>query len=147
ACPLDGERDFTTMPRPARASDETYQLETRMTASAPFNYRYFAEHAAKIGGRILDYGCGFGSIVMLGRQRGLDIWGADTFSGNYARRSAAVPPEVQDCVRKIENGRADFPDEHFDFVFSNQVLEHVADPEAVIADIVSADETGRSIHC
>ena len=38
-------------------------------------------------------------------------------------------------MQKIENGRADFPDEHFDLVFSNQVLEHVTDPEAVIADM------------
>jgi len=113
-----------------------------MTQSSPFNYQYFAEHAARIGGRSLDYGCGFGSIVMLGRQRGLDIWGADTFAGNYARWSAAVPPAVKERVRRIENGRADFPDEHFDLVFSNQVLEHVTDPEAVIADVSRLTKPG-----
>src|SRR5690349_10088451 len=100
-----------------------------MTESSPFNYRYFTEHAARVGGRILDYGCGFGAMVALGRQRGLDIWGADTFSGNYARWSAAVPPNVKDRVHKIEHGRADFPDSHFDLVLTNQVLEHVTDPE------------------
>lgn len=106
-----------------------------MTAGSPFNYRYFIDHAAKVGGKSLDYGCGYGTTVHLGRQHGLDIWGADTFSGNYARWLAAVPQEVQDRVRKIENGRADYPDGHFDLVFSNQVLEHVTDPEAVVADM------------
>jgi SAM-dependent methyltransferase len=113
-----------------------------MTESSPFNYQYFADHAAKIGGRSLDYGCGYGSIVLLGRHRGLDIWGADTFAGNYARWLAAVPQEVQNRVKKIENGRADFPDGHFDLVFSNQVLEHVTDPEAVIADMCRLTKPG-----
>src|SRR6185369_5986338 len=89
-----------------RISDKAAQIDPGMTDGAPFNYRYFAEHVAKIGGRSLDYGCGYGAIVTLGRQRGLDIWGADTFSGNYARWLAAVPREVQDRVHKIKNGRA-----------------------------------------
>ena len=116
-----------------------------MTESSPFNYRYFVGHAAKIGGRCLDYGCGYGTTVLLGRQQDIDIWGADTFSGNYARWLTAVPPEVKDRVRKIENGHADFPDEHFDLVFSNQVLEHVTDPEAVIDDMCRLTKPGGTL--
>jgi SAM-dependent methyltransferase len=100
-----------------------------------FNYRYFVDHAAKVGGRILDYGCGAGKIVALGLDRGLDIWGADTYSGYYAGWASALEPRLRDRVRAIRNGVTDFPDGHFDLVISNQVLEHVTDPEAVIADI------------
>ena len=100
-----------------------------------FNYHYLIDHAQKIGGRVLDYDCGIGQAVALGLARGLDIWGADTFAGFYAAWSAAVQPEARNRVRKIENIRADYPDRHFDLVISNQVLEHVSDPEAVIADI------------
>lgn len=107
-----------------------------MTAdSNPFNYRYFIEHAARIGGRMLDYGCGAGQMVTLGRTQELDIWGADTYAGYYAEWSKATSPIAKDRIVKIENGRADFPDEHFDLVLSNQVLEHVTDPEASIADM------------
>ena len=107
-----------------------------MTAECnPFNYRYFVDHAARLGGRVLDYGCGLGQMIALGRERGLDIWGADTFEGYYAAWSDGVPAQVRERVRKIEGARADFPDAHFDVVLSNQVLEHVPDPEASIADI------------
>jgi SAM-dependent methyltransferase len=103
--------------------------------SNPFNYRYFVDHAARLGGRVLDYGCGLGQMITEGRARGLDIWGADTFEGHYAAWSDELPTEVRDRVRKIEGLRADYPDAHFDVVLSNQVLEHVRDPEASIADM------------
>jgi SAM-dependent methyltransferase len=101
----------------------------------PFNYRYFAMLAANEGGRVLDYGCGLGDAIALGRQRGLDIWGADTFAGYFENWSKSLRPEAKDRIRRIEGGSADYPDAHFDVVFSNQVLEHVTDPEQVIADM------------
>ena len=104
-------------------------------AQFAFNYRYFVGHAAACGGRVLDYGCGIAQTVTLGRGRGLDIWGADTFAGYYAGWADSVNPDVRDRIRKIENGRTEYPDDHFDLVMSNQVLEHVTDPEEVIADI------------
>lgn len=101
----------------------------------PFNYRYFIEHAARLGGRSLDYGCGVGDMVALGRAGGLDIWGADTFDGYYSGWADALKPAVRDRVARIVEQRADFPDQHFDLVMSNQVLEHVTDPERVVADV------------
>lgn len=100
-----------------------------MTANQPaFNYAYFIDHAITNGGRILDYGCGGGEMVALGLERGLDIWGADTFLRE-------LTPPVRDRVCLVQGGRTDFPEGHFDLVMANQVLEHVTDPEAVIADI------------
>ena len=103
--------------------------------SAPLNYRYLLDHAIRIGGRLLDYGCGRGEIVSAGRKRGLDTWGADTYSGHYNQWLTAIPEDARPYVRRIEGSRADFPDAHFDLVLSNQVLEHVTDPEDVIADM------------
>lgn len=100
-----------------------------------FNYRYFVDLAAASGGRILDYGCGEGQTVALARAHGLDIWGADTFAGFFAGWANSLMPGSRERVRKIEKGHADYPDNHFDLVISNQVLEHVSDPEAVIFDI------------
>ncbi len=101
----------------------------------PFNYRYLLDHASAVGGRILDYGCGRSELVTLGRQRGLDIWGVDTFSGHYASSLDAVANETRGFVRQIQTLRADFPETHFDLVLSNQVLEHVTEPETTIRDM------------
>lgn len=101
----------------------------------PFNYRYLLDQAVAIGGRILDYGCGRGEIVTIGRQRGLDLWGADTYSGHYVPSLDAVADAERSYIHQIHGSRADFPDAYFDLVLSNQVLEHVNEPEVVIADM------------
>lgn len=71
----------------------------------------------------------------MGRARGLDLWGADTYSGHYVSWLDAAAKQAPLYVRQIWGTRADFPDAHFDLILSNQVLEHVTDPEAVIADM------------
>lgn len=102
---------------------------------APFNYRFLIERSLTRAGRVLDYGCGVGGAVAYGLSRGVDIWGADTFTGYYSDWSNAILPEAKGRILEIESGRASFPDHNFDVVFSNQVLEHVTDPEAVVADM------------
>lgn len=100
-----------------------------------FNYRYLTDLAKQHGNKVLDYGCGVGRLMAYGLERGLDIHGCDTFSGHYEEWANEAVPAVKDRISKIENGRAPFPDGSFDVVISNQVLEHVDDPEAVIADM------------
>jgi len=101
----------------------------------PFNYRYWIDLARQVDGPVLDYGCGIGQTVALGLSQGIDIWGTDTYAGHYTGWSQATLPEASARVRKIKDGRADFPDGHFSFLFANQVLEHVDDLEAALIDM------------
>jgi SAM-dependent methyltransferase len=92
------------------------------------NYEYILERAASLSRvsapRILDFGCGRGEVIEMGRQRGLEVYGVD--------RPGNVP---SDRLKIMEGHRIPFDDAFFDVVISNQVFEHVADPPAALAEI------------
>jgi SAM-dependent methyltransferase len=106
-----------------------------------FNHRYVLDFAArrcagKAGAAILDYGCGSAETVVAGRKRGLNMYGADVFYMDGAHRNDVVAAGLfGDVVREIKDGRADFPNQFFDFISSNQVMEHVVDLDEVLREI------------
>jgi len=116
-------------------------MEAHNTPALHFNRRYVLDFAAqqckeKIDPVILDYGCGDAQTVLFGRDRGLNIYGAEVFyMEGSGRQEMAEGGLLGDIVREIKDGRADFPDNHFDFLFSNQVMEHVIDLDQVLKEI------------
>ena len=101
---------------------------------------------AQGGGRVLDYGCGAGQIVGILRARGIDASGCDVFygGGDY---STHIPAELAADIRRMQDGRIPFPDDTFDVVISNQVMEHVPDLTAVSREIARVLRPGgRAIH-
>jgi len=105
------------------------------------NYRYLLEHAAAIHrqnpeARILDFGCGAAHLVMCGRTRGLNMYGADVFyGGNTTKKAVADAGLLGTAVREIRNGKLDFEDGFFDLVISNQVFEHVEELDPVLREL------------
>lgn len=102
------------------------------------NYEFCASYAAShllSGARVLDYGCGAGQIVELLRARGFDAVGCDVFydGGDYSRNVA--PKELGRTIFAMEGESIPFQDNYFDFVINNQVLEHVVDMNAVVAEM------------
>jgi ubiquinone/menaquinone biosynthesis C-methylase UbiE len=83
-------------------------------------------HSLTPGARVLDFGCGKGSMVDAYRQNGYEAWGCDV--------KLDKPGEF---LRPIKSGDAalPFPDNYFDFVFSDQVLEHVQEHEVVLSEM------------
>lgn len=103
------------------------------------NYEYCADFIAsrlpRAGAKVLDYGCGGGTIVSLCRSRGIDAYGCDVFyeGGDY---STSVPPELLGTVvRRMDGDRIPFEASTFDCVVNNQVLEHVPDMDVVVGEI------------
>ncbi len=85
--------------------------------------------------RVLDYGCGAAETVQELRRRDVDAFGCDVFyeGGDYSR---SIPPDfLGDIVRRMEGDKIPFDSESFDFVCSNQVMEHVDDLESVLAEV------------
>jgi SAM-dependent methyltransferase len=86
--------------------------------------------------RVLDFGCGAGRLVQAGLDAGLRIEGADVYyGGSQTRAEAERSGLLGTAIREIHHGRIDYPEAVFDLVVNNQVMEHVEDLDAVLAEI------------
>src|ERR1035441_1081743 len=92
------------------------------------------------GARVLDFGCGAGRLVQAGLAAGLDMAGADVYYGGSKTRAEAERLGLLGAaLREIRDGRLDYATASFDLVVNNQVLEHVADLDAALAEIHRAN--------
>lgn len=84
--------------------------------------------------RILDVGCGRGSTVALLRRDGWDAFGAEMnpAQAELARVGLQRAGHSPGVVLDIANGLIDSKDHQFDFVLSEQVVEHVQDLEIFV---------------
>ena len=89
---------------------------------------------------LLDLGCGSGQIVCEFRKRGLNASGVD-----FDLPAEGMLRELgADSFRRIEEKpyRIPFDNQSFDFVFSNEVLEHVSDHRPVFAEMARVLKPG-----
>lgn len=83
--------------------------------------------------RVLDYGCGAGEMVAEYRAAGFDAYGCDIDLANESDRLRSI---------NLANGALPFPDAWFDFVYSDQVMEHVQDHETAFSEIARVMKPG-----
>lgn len=96
--------------------------------------------------RILDFGCGSGRHVYEYLDAGFEhVSGFDV--QDYTRLRT---PSDRSRFRFLEPGpvyRIPFPDDHFDFIQSTSVFEHVANPAETIAEIARVlKPDGATLH-
>jgi len=92
------------------------------------------------GARILDVGCGIGTYVRRFRESSDDVHGIEVEPERVAEASAELPGIVLGVGEALP-----YPDDHFDLVFSNEVIEHVDDDRATAAEMVRVTKPGGSI--
>lgn len=115
--------------------------------------------------KILDFGCGSGILVRELREAGLDVVGFEPFGGiapdndplfaslnwqnpfvaaKYTGDPKTLPVVQIDWKR---NFQLPYPNASYDFVYSTEVMEHVSDHEAVVAELRRVMKpSGVAIH-
>ncbi|MGO1166171.1 MAG: methyltransferase domain-containing protein [Janibacter sp.] len=106
---------------------------------------YLVEHLEP-GQRVLDVGCGPGSITLdLARRVAPgQVTGIDS-SDTVIARARAAAESVGDAVTQFEPADAmqlPYPDDSFDVVHAHQVLQHVPDPVGMLRELARVTRPG-----
>jgi SAM-dependent methyltransferase len=92
------------------------------------------------GRRVLDVGCGVGMYTDAFLRETPHVWGVEIeFERALEARERAAG------VVQSPGERLPFPDAAFDIVFSHEVLEHVADDQACVAEMVRVTRPGGRV--
>src|SRR6187431_1410213 len=100
-------------------------------------YAAMADRIAADGhGRLLDWGCGWGQVTALLRERGVDVHAFDYRPDEGAVGETPLErfPDIA-CTFSPEPVALPFDDASFDAVLSCGVLEHVQDPAGSLAEL------------
>ena len=89
-------------------------------------------------GRLLDVGCGTGSLITQLALRGYEVHGVDMSEECVTRTRENLRlfvPENQIDIKKGSAEKIDYPDGHFDIVIAAEVLEHVENDSLAVREI------------
>lgn len=92
------------------------------------------------GARVLDVGCGIGTYVRHFRRYTDDVHGIEVEEERVAEASEELPNIVHAFGEDLP-----YPADHFDLVFSNEVIEHVDDDRRTAAEMVRVTKPGGTI--
>ena len=92
------------------------------------------------GARVLDVGCGVGQVVTRLMDAGCEAYGVDVSEPNIERARQVCPR-----CRLYDGRRLPFPDGHFAAAGALNVLEHVEEPEAFLAELVRVVRPGGRV--
>ena len=112
---------------------------------AAWNPALYAKYADTLkpvqpGARVLDVGCGVGQVVARLNEAGFEAHGVDVSQPNIERAQKVCPR-----CQLYDGKKLPFADGYFTSVGALNVLEHVDEPEAFIADLVRVVAPGGRI--
>lgn len=121
---------------------ETYYRHNEAYAEflANWDEGFYAKYADTLkpdrpGGRVLDVGCGVGQVIHRLQNAGYDAVGVE-----ISEPSVAKARQLGLNCQSYDGRHLPFPDRHFASVGALNVLEHVDEPEAFLAELVRVTE-------
>jgi SAM-dependent methyltransferase len=107
--------------------------------------RYLLEDLTAVKGRVLDVGCGAGSVAKAVKHERPDL---DVLACDVSRSAIAAAGASPDGVdfRLATAERLPFADGELDFVWIFDVLEHVDDPEQALREVARVLKPGGGFH-
>jgi SAM-dependent methyltransferase len=108
----------------------------------------------RAGERVLDMGCGAGRHAFEMYRRGADVIALDQNADELAtvsewfaamREEGSVPAWAEADVKQGDALNLPFPDGEFDRVVASEVLEHIPDDDAAIAELVRVLRPGGTL--
>jgi SAM-dependent methyltransferase len=124
--------------------DGSYVFDA-LEVAGPKKQRKFDEFLAPLAcyrsaGRLLEIGCGQGLFLARARELGWSVQGVEL-----------LPPVAERARERGlaiftgELGAAAFPDAHFDVVVLREVIEHIVDPRALLAEVKRVLRPGGAV--
>ena len=92
-------------------------------------FKKFAKIKLPENAKILDVGCGSGTLAKFWRERGYNITGLD-----FSDKSLKITRSKGIYCVKGDAKRLPFKDNTFDLVYSDGLLEHFIDPKPILAE-------------
>lgn len=99
------------------------------------------------GTRMLDVGCGNGSIAAELTKRGFRVTGIDMAEAGIRLARASCPNGRFEVLQANSQVLENLGEEPFDIVYSLEVIEHLYDPRSYIAGCFAATRKGGRFIC
>jgi SAM-dependent methyltransferase len=100
----------------------------------------------RVGGRILDLGCGTGDLAHYLSEAGFQVTGCDVSASMLAKAATIDPADTVEWVRLDPDWQVlPFSDGVFDAVVASSVLEYVDSPAGVLAECARVMRPGAVV--
>lgn len=115
--------------------DEFFATGEKEIAAVIFYLRKKVIILKKIN-KVLDFGCGVGRLTRALAKYFPRVYGLD-ISETMIKKAKRLNAGYKNChfLFNKENYSLDFPDNHFDFIYSNNVLQHFPNKETALKQI------------